>query len=670
MNRISLVWPLRSPTLVGVFCLGLACADDASPEDEATGSTDDDDGSSGPSTSSSGASGTSDDDEGSSSTHEDSGVDSTSGTDSSSGGSSTSPIANDDVFRTPSDEMLTIEAADGVLANDSDPQGDVLQVIDFDGRSQRGGTVDVDTFGGFTYTPPVGAWGPDAFDYTVADEETMATATVTINITPMVVSLDHPAMGEGGFVIDGAYGDQIGHALAGAGDVNGDGLEDIAVGVPYEDDYAGRVDIVFGKADLEAVAISEVGAGSGGFRLEGNPVPGDGYTQLVGTLVDAAGDVNGDGLADVIVGTETYTNDAVTLRAYVVFGKDDTEPVDLLDVIDGEGGFVLRATGGPGYGGTAFADVAGAGDVNGDGLDDIVVGIESHEATGNARTWVVFGKNDTDLVDLDELSDTGGGFVIEGETRLESYRARWTSGAGDVDGDGLADVVIGNSSASPNGLSGAGRCYVVHGKPDEDTVDLVDLAAGDGGFVIDGGAQYQTACATVRTAGDVDGDGHDDLVLSTLDQNTSYVVRGKADTDAVSLGDLSDGQGYRFMSPNASSLTSAIAGGRDLDGDGLDDVGIGAPSVDTADGSYGRTFVVYGRVETFDAIPAALAMGDGGFVLDSESNTNETPDALALADVNGDGLADLLLGNGNPTQSVPFAGRVYVVLGTSRAPYD
>ena len=126
----------------------------------------------------------------------------------------------------------------------------------------------------------------------------------------------------------------------------------------------------------------------------------------------------------------------------MVFGKADTAPVNLSDVVAGTGGFVIN---GIDPGDNSGWSVSGAGDVNGDGLADLIVGARRAEPAGQKRageSYVVFGKADGMPVDLSDVVAGIGGFVINGIDQNDGSGFS-VSGAGDVNGDALADVIVG-----------------------------------------------------------------------------------------------------------------------------------------------------------------------------------------------------------------------------------
>ena len=251
-----------------------------------------------------------------------------------------------------------------------------------------------------------------------------------------------------------------------------------------------------------------------------------------GGLVAAAGDVNGDRKPDFLLGGE------VGRSAYVLFGQASPSSVDLASL--GKRGFRIDAKGVGGI----FA-IAGAGDVNGDGRGDVVVGVANATVPGNkgsGAAFVVFGSASNTSVSLAALG--GHGFRMDGTAGISDIGYS-VAATGDVNGDGLADVVVAAEQAGSK-VRPAGAAFVVFGRKATTTIDLAAL--GDAGFRIDG-AFKDEEIDSVAGVGDVNGDGRPDVAVGSPGARNgagfAYVVYGKASPTSVDLAVLGR-QGFQI----------------------------------------------------------------------------------------------------------------------------
>jgi len=323
---------------------------------------------------------------------------------------------------------------------------------------------------------------------------------------------------------------------------------------------------------------------------------------------------------------------------------------------------------GVGRGDRAGTSVAGAGDVNGDGRGDVIVGAPRSGNNGrfaSGSAYVVFGREEPGEVSLAALGDDG--FRIDGAAAV-NFAGDSVAGAGDVNGDGRADLLVGAPSADYNARESSGSAYVVFGKASATNVDLAALA--DQGFRIDGAAADDRAGVSVAGAGDVNGDTRPDLIVGALyagnnqrgTSGSAYVVFGKASPGNVDLAALGD-EGFRIDGAAARDLIGfALAGARDVNGDGYGDVVVGSPVASHARQYSGSAYVVFGKASTSTVDLAAL--GDRGFKIDGAAGDFAGDSLAGAGDVNGDGRSDLLVGAPLARSNArEYSGSAYVVFG-------
>ncbi len=450
-----------------------------------------------------------------------------------------------------------------------------------------------------------------------------------------VQAVDLDSLGAAGVKIFGdAANDSSGFSVSGAGDVNGDGFDDLIIGAwgadPPGTSRAGKSYVVFGEATPPLI----INLGALGAR--GITISGISTNDYSGYSVSGAGDINGDGYDDVLIGAHKVNVGSETDagESYLVFGQ--ANPPQSLDLSAlGTAGIKIS---GEDAGDLSGISVSSAGDFNGDGFDDMLIGADAADPNGTAsgESYVVFGK----VLPLNiNLAFLGAAGVKVLGIAAQDQSGRSVSSAGDVNGDGFDDLLIGASAAD----SSSGESYVVFGKAIPPvTIHLSTLGAG--GITITGIAAGDQSGRSVSSAGDVNGDGYDDLLIGAwaadpgaiVNAGESYVIFGEAaPPQTISLSTASTvGINIVGISANDNSGYS-VSGAGDVNGDGFDDLLIGAKGADPGgESGAGESYVVFGS----DFSAAVTHAG-------TAASETLTGDAAANVMVGGRGN-DVLIGNG------------------------
>jgi len=379
-------------------------------------------------------------------------------------------------------------------------------------------------------------------------------------------------------------------------------------------------------------------------------IAGEDSGDNAGRRVAYGGDINGDGVEDLLVSApladavpNTITENG---KVYAIFGPV-TADANLSDA-----DLIMTGVNDSDYAGYGLSS---AGDTNGDGYDDLLVGAYHADSGGSSSgtAYLVMGPASAGAMDLDEATST---FLGDAPN---DYLGFSVSGGGDTNGDGYDDLLVGAYGADPSGGS-SGTAYLILGPVSSGRID-----AADAGYSLSGESSSDYAGYSVALVGDTDGDGNDDILVGAYGDDdggssagAAYLVLGPvqragdlADSDAKLLGESSG--------VDAGYMTSSAG---DVNADGYADIMVGAPDADAGPGSNsGITYLLYGPISSGSS---SLSIADASFV--GESSSDSIGEYISSAgDVDGDGGDDILLGSLYEDEGGSNAGCVYLMYGAA-----
>lgn len=454
--------------------------------------------------------------------------------------------------------------------------------------------------------------------------------------------------GASGFTITGfPYGSFGGYSVSGVGDINNDGMADFVIGAGGASSNAGASYVLFGKSALGSSGSFDVSTltGTNGFIVTGFPAGSEG-----GYSVSGAGDVNADGISDLLIGApdaapcSTYCVGA----SFIIFGSVGIGSTGSVSVasLTGTNGFAINGFPTNSLGGYT---VSGIGDINNDGIADIAVAAP-YASSQVGTAYIIFGKvgiGNSGSINVASLNGANGftinGFPASGQGGFSLSRA------GDINNDGIADFIVG----APSAFSQAGTSYAVFGKSGIGASGKFNVSAltGSNGFSI----AFQSGShggISVSGGGDINGDGISDLVIgapyATSSNGACYVVFGKSgigSSGSLNVLGLTGSNGFAITNfPTGGQGGYSVTMTGDFNGDGIADLGIGAPGVSSTSG---LSYVVFGKsgIGSSGSINILNLNGVNGFTINGFPATSEGGYSISLAgDVNHDGITDLCIG--------------------------
>ena len=447
--------------------------------------------------------------------------------------------------------------------------------------------------------------------------------------------------------------DSFGTSIANIGDLNNDGINDIAVGAPSDDTAGpdrGAIHILFMNNDGTVSDTIEINS-----NTTNGPVLNN--SDSFGTSIANIGDLNGNGIDDIAVGTPfTHTDILFTGAIHIMLMNDDGTVSDTIEINDNTpNGPVLNNSD---FFGTSIANI---GDLNNDGINDIAVGAAGSNYHPDGAIHVMFMYYSEISPALTFNDNTPNGPNLKNNDHFGTS----TADIGDLNGDGISDIVVGAPGDSAGGDK-RGAIHVMFMNRDRTISSTIEINSNTlNGPILKNNDHFGTSTADI---GDLNGDGISDIAVGAPGDNAGGPDRGTIHVMVMNRdGTISSTIEINSNTPNGPNLKNndyfgySIANIGDLNGDGISDIAVGAPFDDTGDTSQGSVHILF--------------MSYNGTVSDAIEINSNTPNGPVLTsydyfgssianigDLNGDGISDIAVGAPGDNAGGPDRGAIHIML--------
>ncbi len=453
-----------------------------------------------------------------------------------------------------------------------------------------------------------------------------------------------------------SYADMFGYSVAPAGDINGDGVQDIIVGARGNDDGgsdAGAVWVLLMNTNGTAKTAVELASGKNGMSSAVTNYDYFGYS------VASAGDIDGDGVPDIIAGAP-YNDDGGSYAGavWVLLMNTNGTAKSSLELADGMNGMSSDVNGGDRLG---YSVVSG-GDIDGDGVPDIIAG-----AYGNSggMVWVLFMNTNGTVKNSVKLADGMNGMssdLMNGDELGCSVAS-----AGDIDGDGIPDIIAG-AKGNDDGGSYAGAVWVILLNTNGTAKSSVELASGMNGMSSDLNSGDQFGYS-VASSGDIDGDGVPDIVAGAPynddganNAGGAWVILLNTNGTAKSYVELASGMnGMSTVLLTNDKFGNSVVSGGDIDGNGVPDIVVGDMYSDYGAADGGAVWVLLMNSDGTIKGTVGLATGINGSSTDIAASDYFGCSVASIGDLDGDGHPDIVAGAYGNDDGNSSVGAVWVI---------